>query len=101
MTHRWGRKVMLGAALLVLGYSMWIGLKNIFRYNAYVTEYNQLRRDMMNENRMNDRSKRWLSLLQSPSFWEMAAKTKLGYVKEGEVVYKVHPGPVAPIKGTP
>ena len=69
---------MVGAALLVLAYSLWIGLKNIFRYNAYMSEYHQLRKDMMNENRLNDRAKRGLSLLQSPAFWEMAAKTKLG-----------------------
>jgi|GEM_PF-1491607 len=92
MSKRLGRKLVLGGLVMIMGYSIWIGLKNLFRYNAYIVEYTQLYQDMLTENRVNDRMKQLLSLLQDQSFWEMTAKTKLGYVKEGEVVYKIHHG---------
>ena len=40
---------------------------------------------------INQQLKTQLLQLHKPSFWEMQARQKLGYMKKGEVVYKFVP----------
>lgn len=68
-----------------------IGINNIFRYNAFYSEYDALNRSLLTETRINQSYKRQLSQLDSPELWEFQAKLRLGYVKGGEVVYKIIP----------
>jgi len=68
-----------------------IGISNIFRYNAFCTEFEEQRRLLLLETHTNQVYKHQLSRVEDPLFWELEAKRRLGYVKPGEVVYKVIP----------
>lgn len=68
-----------------------IGINNIFRYNAFRKEYEDKRRLLLVETKINQGYKYQLSRLDGFDFWEVEAKTRLGYVKPGEIVYKVIP----------
>ncbi len=78
-------------SILILIYMCAIGINNIFRYNAFYSEYDALNRTLLTETRINQSYKRQLSQLDNPELWEFQAKLRLGYVKDGEVVYKLIP----------
>lgn len=79
----------LALLLILLAYSLAIGLKNILRYNAFVQEYDSLSTVYLEEKRMNADYRWILSKLENPDYWEYLAKKRLGYVRKTEIVYKV------------
>ena len=66
-----------------------IGIRNVFRYNAFKFEY----LDALSKYDSELKKKEWfefqISAQDRESYWEEKAKMELGYVKNGEVVYKV------------
>jgi cell division protein FtsB len=91
MRQKWTHSFFFGASILLLVYICAIGINNIFRYNAFYSEYDALKLTLLTETRVNETYKRQLSQLDNAALWELEAKTKLGYVKEGEVIYKIIP----------
>ena len=91
MKKKWSHSLIFAVTVGLIVYICGIGLKNIFRYNSFHSEYESLKQTLLVETRTNQYYKRQLSQLNSPDFWELEAKTQLGYVKEGEVVYKIIP----------
>lgn len=79
---------MSGAALFFL-YICGIGIKSVFRYNAFHRERAMLQEELRNVSKQNNYYKALLSRRNNPEFWELQAKQRLGYVKPGEQVYKV------------
>ncbi|MGE4169540.1 MAG: septum formation initiator family protein [Candidatus Margulisiibacteriota bacterium] len=80
--------VFLFGMVLLLAYTSYIGIKNIFRYNGFKLEY-QAKLDAFNvETKLNQRYRTQLLLMDRPEFWENEAKTRLGFVHPGETVYK-------------
>ncbi len=65
-----------------------IGIKSVFRYNAFHREHAQLQRELRLVSKQNNYYKALLSRRNNPEFWELHAKQRLGYVKDGEYVYK-------------
>ena len=76
-----------GAVVFVL-YICGIGIKSVFRYNAFHREHVQLQRELWSVSKQNNYYKALLARRNNPEFWELHAKQRLGYVKAGEHVYK-------------
>ncbi len=85
-----GQSLVLGATGLLLLYICYIGLKNIFRYNAFMLEYRHLNTQVEEETQRNLMLKRQLSKMNDADYWEVQAKQKLGLICEGEVVYRLY-----------
>ena len=66
-----------------------IGIKNFFRYNAFKAEYNSLLTSLEKETRLKEYYENYLVNMQKTEFWELVAKKHLGFIKKGEVVYKL------------
>ncbi|MBG90949.1 MAG: hypothetical protein CL521_03935 [Actinobacteria bacterium] len=75
--------VLLGVLLNVLC----IGIRNVFRYNKFRSEYDQSVRQLQVASKLNQQYKRQLLQFQDNSYWELEAKRRLNYVKPGEAVY--------------
>ncbi len=76
----------LSVTLLV--YTFVIGIKNIFRYNDFRAEYQRNLQVRAEERARNRYYKIQLNVIEDHRFWEMKAREELGYVKNGETVYK-------------
>jgi len=75
--------------LFLLGYTSYIGLKNVFRYNEFKIAYNALQATYLEEIRLNKTYKQQLLFMQNPDYWELQAKKKLGLINPGEHVVKI------------
>ena len=75
--------------MLLLFYVCSIGIRNTFRYNAFKFEY----LDARDRYDAEIKKKEWfdfqINAQDRESYWEEKAKTELGYVKDGEIVYKL------------
>ncbi|NDC82074.1 septum formation initiator family protein [bacterium] len=91
MKRRWVNQIFFTVTACLFFYICGIGINNIFRYNAFRRELDEQERILLLENHANQLYKRQLSQLDTPGFWELQAKNRLGYVNPGEVVYKVIP----------
>lgn len=91
MQHKWVHNAFFALSIILFLYMCAIGINNIFRYNAFRTEFEEQRRLLLLETHTNQVYKHQLSRVEDPGFWELEAKTRLGYVNPGEVVYKVIP----------
>jgi cell division protein FtsB len=67
----------------------YIGLKNLFRYNKFKIEYARLQEDYEDEQKRHLDYLHQLASMQSPDYWELQAKAKLGLVCPGERVIKI------------
>jgi len=76
-----------GAVIFVL-YICGIGIKSVFRYNAFHREHSELQQTLWTVSKQNNYYKALLSRRNDPEFWELHAKQRLGYVNAGEHVYK-------------
>ncbi len=76
--------------VIILIYIFYIGIKNILRYNAFKQELSNAFLQLEEEYRLNRLYKRQLADIDKPEFWEIQAKEQLGFVKKGEVVYKLY-----------
>jgi cell division protein FtsB len=86
-----GHILLLGFTLILMGYVCYIGLKNIFRYNAFMLEYKNVTAQVEEEARRNLIIKRQLLKMRDADYWEVQAKQQLGYINEGETVYNLYP----------
>jgi len=88
-TKRVGHIVLFGGTIVLLFYVCSIGIHNVFRYNAFKFEY----LDALAKYESEVKKKEWyefqINAQDRESYWEEKAKMELGYVKNGEVVYKV------------
>lgn len=75
--------------LFLLGYTSYIGLKNVFRYNEFKIAYNALEATYVEELHLNKTYKQQLLFMQNPDYWELQAKKKLGLINSGEHVVKI------------
>ncbi len=73
--------------LTLMGYICSIGIRNVFRYNMFKLQYAALCRDYMLEQEKRAVLNQQLLEITTSEFWELEAKSKLGYVNEGERVY--------------
>ncbi|MSR88503.1 MAG: hypothetical protein EXS67_02480 [Candidatus Margulisbacteria bacterium] len=75
--------------LFLLGYTSYIGLKNVFRYNEFKIAYKVQQAAYLEELRLNKNYKQQLLFMQNPDYWELQAKKKLGLINPGEHVVKI------------
>ena len=68
-----------------------IGIKNIFRYNKFKLEAEQSRLQLEKLTLQRELYQKELQSMQDDQYWEFLAKKRLGYVKPGEIVYKIVP----------
>ncbi len=76
-------------SVLLLTYTIFIGIKNIFRYNKLRVQYDRTVSRYHIELEKKERYKTEIAQMQSQDFWELQAKQKLGYIKTKEVVFKL------------
>jgi cell division protein FtsB len=73
---------------LCLGYTFFIGLKNVFRYNIFEREVSNLVIEYEKYVSENESLKTKIIEMEDDLYWEMQARKRLGYILKGEVVYK-------------
>ena len=69
-------------------YIFFIGIKNIFRYNIFKQEHDILQAQLLKESQINTNLKSQIQALDTPEYWEMQAREKLGFIISGERVLK-------------
>ncbi len=74
-------------SLLLMIYSSYIGIRNVFRYNVTKNELNVLYTELDNLKNKHAKLSNSLIFLQHPDYWELLSKRKLGYKKTGETMY--------------
>lgn len=74
---------------ILLIYFCSIGVKNFFRYNMFEKDYKHRLAVLNAEIERNNRLKHQLVALEDPDFLEYQIREKLGYIREGETVYKI------------
>ena len=74
-------------SVLILIYSSYIGIRNIFRYNVTKNELNLTQVELFDLQQKNFELNEALSSLENSQYWELLSKRKLGYKKTGEIVY--------------
>ena len=87
-------KAKKAAILIVSGialiYCLYVGIRNVFRYNAFRLEYKSTQEEYMKVLEKNHHIKKELQELASNDYWEKRAKQDLGLIKKGERVIKLH-----------
>ena len=78
---------LLGIAVIMMLYSSYIGIRNIFRYNVTKNELNLTQVELFDLQQKNFELNEALSSLENSQYWELLSKRKLGYKKTGEIVY--------------
>jgi cell division protein FtsB len=76
-------------SVILLTYTFFIGIKNIFRYNKLRVQYEKTLVRYESELEKKERFKTQIAQMQSQDFWELQAKSQFGFVKKDEVVYKL------------
>ena len=74
---------------LLIIYTTYIGLKNVFRYNQFKIEYKRLQQQSADEAKLNQTYKQQEQAMQVPGYWELQAKKRLGWINPGEQVIKL------------
>lgn len=80
---------LLGFTFLNLIYISYIGIKNVFRYNAFKREDRKAVHNLHLLTQINTQYKQQLLAMSQHKFWEREAKLKLGFVNQGEEVYRL------------
>ena len=78
---------------IVLMYFSVIGIKNIFRFYYFQTEYQTLLNQFVELKHKNQFFQNQLVFMNDDAFWELYARTHLGYIKYDEEVYKFYNTP--------
>ena len=76
-------------SVILLTYTFFIGIKNIFRYNKLKVQYEKVVMKYQTELQKKEEYKIQIDQMKFQDFWELQAKQKLGYVKQKEIVYKL------------
>ena len=79
----------------VLLYIFLLGIQNIFSYYTHQATYQNLLKQYSKEHARNQAFKESLSALELDAFWDREIRERLGYIRQGETVYKFYKGPVA------
>lgn len=79
--------VFLTVLSIIFIYVCGIGVKNLFRYNMFLSEFKELEKSFYETQVLNQQLKQKLLQIEDVSFLEMQVKKKLGYVHNGEIVY--------------
>lgn len=79
----------LGMTTILFLYVCYIGIKNILTYNAFKSECKIQAANYQQELILNRSYREKLNHIQDPDYWELQAKEQLGYIKKGEVIYKL------------
>ena len=92
--HKWRQSVGNGIVFLVtaivLSYFFYIGIKNVFRYNVFRIEYQNLLNTHSKERHDNQTYRHMITNMESDHFWDLEARLKLGFVKENEQIYRFY-----------
>ena len=85
------RRLLAGVVFtgLVFIYVVSIGIKNLIRYNAFKFEQKGLIKSLEKEQKIHQDWTDRFDKTHSDEFWELEAKRRLGFTKQGEVVYKL------------
>ena len=83
------KRLLFFVTLFLFLYMGYIGLKNVFRYNKFKIDYVSMQETYAEEQKINLDYKHQLASMQSPDYWELQAKAKLGLVCSGERVIKI------------
>ena len=76
-------------SIIVFVYICCIGIKNVFRYNGLKQHYAALKIETTKSEQFNQKLKHNLAAMENPSYWELDAKQRLGYVYKHEEMIKV------------
>ena len=74
-------------SILILVYSSYIGIRNVFRYNVIKNELKIVQNDLVLLQNKNLELNETLTSLSDNRYWELLAKRKLGLKKTGEIMY--------------
>ena len=75
--------------LVVFLYVCCIGIKNVFRYNTYKSAHVLKENELEAVRQKNTQLKQDLLDMESEHYWELQVKERLGWVKSGEVEYRI------------
>lgn len=89
MRMRLFERIHLLFVCILLVYTAYIGIKNLFRYNTFKIEHSLLQEEHVRVIKHNSEYKMALNSLENPRFWEALAKQKLGLRVKGERIYKI------------
>jgi len=84
------KTVLLILSGITLFYCLYIGIRNVFRYNAFRLEYKSTQQEYLKVLEKNHHLKKELQEMDSTEYWEKRAKQDLGLIKKGEHVIKLH-----------
>jgi len=84
------RLIILSLSGVVLFYCLYIGIRNIFRYNAFRLEHTTTSQEYLKVLEKNHLLKSELQEMEKDEYWERKAKQDLGLIKKGERVVKIH-----------
>ena len=90
---RLGQMIMMGSTVVLLIYVSAIGVSNYFRYNKFKLEYEHQMEKYKDLKAKNQAYRIQVQKFNSLDFWELEAKTRLGYCKEGELQFEVVQNP--------
>jgi len=86
-----GRIISFSASTGLLLYFCMIGIENILRYNKFKQEYKAILEGYNLSLKINQIYKESINATKTPDFWEVKAKKQLGFIKNGETLYRVIP----------
>ena len=88
--YKWGQLLFFCFSIFLLLYAAVFGLKNLYRYNTFSTEVQNKLDYLARLGYINRGYKKELQALSLDEYWIVLAKKKLGYVKQGETIYKFY-----------
>ncbi len=68
---------------------IYIDMANLFRYKSFKHEYDEKVTTYNEALQKNQQYREALEGMQTQDYWELQAKSRLGYVKPGEVMYRI------------
>lgn len=85
------RLVFFGFTVVVLLYVCCIGIKNVFRYNSFKLTQAHTQAVLDRVQLRNSRLKQQMQAMEADHYWELTIKERLGWVKQGEIDYRILP----------
>lgn len=80
--------IVLGIPILLTVYVCDIGIQNIVRYNRFKFELKENEQKLKHAFTKHQFFANQIAQMETPEYWELSAKKRLGFIKKGEVVYK-------------
>jgi len=65
----------------------YIGIKNIFRYNSFKSEFQRLQNELETEKQIQKTNFYLQNAIKSPDYWELQAKQQLHFARPEEIIY--------------